>query len=73
MRIDRHRRQALDGGNVAQMAAEARLVDGEIVVERQQHRGDHPLGDKVLEASHSDSPVMSSARLVLQLLNPNTS
>src|SRR5437870_3115967 len=61
MRIDRHRRQALDGSDVAQVAAEARRVDGKIVVERQHHRGDHPPGNEVLEArlfelSHRDLP-----------------
>jgi hypothetical protein len=65
MCVDRDRRQALYISNVTQMAAKTRLIDREIVVERQQHRGDHPLRDKILEASHGDSPEMcSSVRLV---------
>ncbi len=54
MRIDRERRQALDRRDVPQMAAETRLVDRQIVMERQQHRGDHSLGNKVFKASHGD-------------------
>ena len=45
MRVDGDGRQAFDRRHVAQMLAEARLVDGEIVVERQQHRRDHAVRD----------------------------
>jgi hypothetical protein len=42
MGIDGDRRQSLDRGDVAQMAAKARFVDGQIVIERQQAAGMTP-------------------------------
>ena len=56
MRVDRDRRQSLHRGDVAQVSAEARLVDREIVVERQQHRRDHTLRHEIRMAAHVSSP-----------------
>src|SRR5262249_40561255 len=61
MRVDRDRRQALDACDIAQMAAKRRLVDRQIILERQQHRGAHSLGHEILEASHRNSPMTSTA------------
>ena len=56
VRVDRDRRQSLHRGDVAQMSAEARLVDREIVVQRQQDGRDHTLGHEIRMAAHVSSP-----------------
>ena len=56
MRVDCDGGQALHRGDIAQMGAEARLVDREIVVERQQHGRDDALGYEIRMAAHVSSP-----------------
>ena len=52
MRIHGDGRKAVRRGDVAQMGAEALLVDGEIVVERQQHRRDDAMGQVMGVTGH---------------------
>ena len=62
--------KALDASDVPQMAAKARLVDGEIVVERQQHRGYYPLGNKSLKRAMAISQSVGSMpgwRFILEM------
>src|SRR5207244_1655743 len=44
MRVNRNRGEALDRRDIAQVPAEARFVDREIVLERQEHRRNYALG-----------------------------
>src|SRR5215475_5392955 len=43
MGIDRERREALDRRHIAQVPAEARLVDRKVILERQEHRRNNAL------------------------------
>ena len=52
MGIDRDGRYALDGGHVAQVAAEALVVDRKIFVERQQHGRDDAVGNIIRVTWH---------------------
>ncbi len=52
MRIDGKRRKAFDGGDITQMLAEIRLVDRQVVLERQQYRRDHAMRDIVRVPCH---------------------
>ena len=53
VRVDGDRRDAGRRRHVAQMLAEARLVDGEIGIERQQHRRDDAVRNVALVPGHS--------------------
>jgi len=61
MRVDRYGRQALNGCDIAQMAAEAVFVDRKIVLEWQQHRGDDAMGHVVGKFTHVDLLSLSHA------------
>src|SRR5712691_9593148 len=52
MRVDGDGREALRRRDVAQVTAEALLVDREIVVERQQHGRDDAMGNEVGVTGH---------------------
>src|SRR6266705_3479095 len=52
MRVDGDRGQPLRRRDFGEMRAERRLVDGKIVVERQEHRGDDALGNPVHVSGH---------------------
>src|SRR5262249_32671437 len=52
MRVDGDRGEALGRRDVAQVTAEALLVDREIVVERQQHGRDDAMGNEVGVTGH---------------------
>src|SRR5713226_9671831 len=54
--IDRDRRQSLHRPDVAQVSSEARLVDRQILVKRQQHRWNHTLWYEIGMAAHVSSP-----------------
>src|SRR4051794_8665165 len=54
--VDRDCRQSLHRAHIAQMSAEIRLVDRQILVERQQHRRNHALGYEIAMAAHVWSP-----------------
>ena len=56
MGIDGDRGQALDRGDVPQMLAVFRRIDGEIIVERQQAGRNDAGGNEIFEAWHSLSP-----------------
>ena len=56
MRVDGDGGQAFDRRDVAQMLAEACLVDRQIVVERQQHRRNHAVGNISLPLRHEPLP-----------------
>ena len=56
VRVDGNGGEAFDCGHVTKMLAEARLVDRQIVLERQQHRRDHSLGNIVRVPWHGLPP-----------------
>src|SRR5437016_848725 len=56
MRVDGDCRQPLGGRYVAQVAAEALLVDREIVVERQQHGRNDAVRDVMGVTGHRKAP-----------------
>jgi hypothetical protein len=56
MRVDGDGRKTLGRRYVAQMAAEAALIDGEVVVEREQHGRDDTVRDVVRMSRHLVSP-----------------
>ena len=62
MRVDGDGRQSLGRGHVAQVLAEARLVDRQVVEERQQYGRDHAMRDIVLVTGHFRSPWCSDVR-----------
>ena len=55
VRVDGDCGETFHRGNIAQMRAEGRLVDRQVLVERQEHSRDHALGNPLRVARHSDS------------------
>src|SRR5262249_21026011 len=52
MGVNRNGREPFRGGNVGEVLAEAFFVDGEVVGERQQDRGDHSMWHELGMATH---------------------
>src|ERR1700755_1103880 len=66
MRVQRDGREAIHLRDIAQMLAEVRFVDGEIVLERQQHRRNDAVGDKARVPWHGIvSPVYRIDHIVI--------
>ena len=55
VRVDRNRRQAFHRRHIAQVLAEARLVDCKIIIERQQHGRNYAVGNIRRVTRHSPS------------------
>jgi hypothetical protein len=64
--VDGDRRQALDRSHIAQVPAEACLVDREIVVERQEHCRNHAVRNISLPLCHEPSPSEIAAASIIQ-------
>src|ERR1700721_2972545 len=52
MRVDGNGREPLGGGHIAQMTAEAALIDGEIVIEGEQHGRNDTVRNVVRMSGH---------------------